>query len=146
MTNETKPNKQDILSAAHDVFKAHNATHVATAGGPLSPWILGVYFATQGEQIVFFLETAGKSLANVRANPRVALSFSENDAMKDFVQLYGSAEILPDSEEPNVRQLLEAKMPWFKTYTPVTPVRVRPHQILVSSFSRGWFPAQKVEF
>ncbi len=65
--------------------------------------------------------------------------------MKDFLQASGEAVILSDSEEPEVRELIVKKMPWFKTYTPVTPVRVDVKKFFVSSLESSWFPAKELE-
>ncbi len=70
---------------------------------------------------------------------------SENDATKDFVQGAGRLVVLPESEMPKVLERLQAKMPWFRTYTPTVAVRVEVQRYYVSSFSRGWFPAKVIE-
>ena len=54
-------------------------------------------------------------------------------------------EILPDSDEPEVRKLIVDKMPWFQTFTPVSPVRIRVKKYFVTSLQKGWFPAKVLE-
>ena len=44
-----------------------------------------------------------------------------------------------------VRELIVKKMPWFKTYTPVTPVRLDIKKFYVSSLESSWFPAKELE-
>ena len=63
--------------------------------------------------------------------------------MKDFVQARAVAEVLPPTLEPEVRARLLAKMSWYQTYTPVTPVRLDIEEALVSSLAKGWFPARR---
>lgn len=123
----------------------HAACVLATAGGPISPWVLGVYFAHEGSDLYLVLEQSGRTLANLRVDPRVAVLISDNDATKDFVQAQGIAEVLPGSDEDRVRQRILAKLPWFATYTPIVPVRVRLLEASVTSLSRGWFPGHKVK-
>jgi succinate dehydrogenase/fumarate reductase-like Fe-S protein len=65
--------------------------------------------------------------------------------MQDFLQAQGEVEILPDSEEPAVRKLIVDKMPWFQTYTPVSPVRIRVKKYFITSLEKGWFPAKVLE-
>jgi len=128
---------------AGTVLAENDAISLATTGGEYSPWILGAYFAreTSSLDLLLFLEEGGKSMANVRKNPRVAFSISKNDAQQDFVQGRGLVEI---ADEPTVRSALLAKMPWYKTYTPVVPIRIRVEEMFVSSLARGWFPARRI--
>ena len=128
-----------------EILKGNDAIMVSTTGGEYSPWILGAYFASKDIDIYLLLETHGKTMANLRKNLSVAISISKNDAMQDFLQAIGDAEILPDSEEPEVRKLILDKMPWFQTFTPVTPVRVRVKKYFVTSLQNGWFPAKVLE-
>jgi len=128
-----------------EILKGNDAIMVSTTGGEYSPWILGAYFASKDIDIYLLLETQGKTMANLRKNLSVAISISKNDAMQDFLQAIGDAEILPDSEEPEVRKLILDKMPWFQTFTPVTPVRVRVKKYFVTSLQNGWFPAKVLE-
>lgn len=142
----TKPSRMEVLAALHAVYDENDALSLATAGGTISPWVLGAYFAHDGNDLYVFLEQSGRSLQNIQQDARVAFVISKNDANKDFVQAQARAEILPANDENFVRALLEKKMPWFKTYTPVVPVRLVPLEVSVSSLARGWFPAQKVVF
>ncbi len=135
----------EIKEKVLKIFSENDAVTVATTGGELSPWAAGAYFATDDLKIYLLLETHGKSFANIKENRHVAVCISKNDAMKDFLQASGKAVILSDSEEPEVRELIVKKMPWFKTYTPVTPVRIDVKKFYVSSFESSWFPAKELE-
>ncbi|MEZ4367264.1 MAG: pyridoxamine 5'-phosphate oxidase family protein [Kofleriaceae bacterium] len=132
----------EILARAEAVFAANDAVQLATSGGPISPWVLGAYFAHDGADLYLFVEQRGKTAANLRASDRVAFVVSENDAMKDFVQGHGRAVMLDADQADEVRARLLAKMPWFQTYTPVMPVRLEPTELYVSSLAAGWFPAK----
>jgi nitroimidazol reductase NimA-like FMN-containing flavoprotein (pyridoxamine 5'-phosphate oxidase superfamily) len=139
----TEPTNADVLERAFQVFAHNNALSLATAGGAYSPWILGAYFVHDGPDLLLFLETHGKSLANVAEKAQVAFSVSENDAMKDFVQGRGEARVLPPGDAETVLRAMTTKMPWFKLYTPSTPVRIRTQELFVSSFASQWFPAKR---
>lgn len=128
-----------------EILKNNDAIMIASTGGEYSPWILGAYFASKDIDIYVLLETHGKTFANIRNNKSVAISISKNDAMQDFLQAHGEVEILPDSEEPEVRKLIVDKLPWFQTYTPVSPVRIRVKKYFVTSLQNGWFPAKVLE-
>ena len=136
------PPAAEILARAHQVFASNDAIQLATAGGPISPWVLGAYFVHDGADLYLFVETNGKTAANLAANPTVAFVVSKNDASQDFVQGRGRAVRLPDADEPAVRARLLAKMPWFQTYTPVMPMRIEVDELYVSSLGAGWFPAR----
>ena len=137
--------KEEIRNKISEILNSNDAMTIASTGGKFSPWILGVYFASSELSVFVLLESDGKTLANLRINKNVAICISKNDAMQDFMQGYGEAEILDLSKEPEVRQMILNKMPWFQTFTPVTPVRIDVHEYFVSSLSKGWFPAKRYE-
>ena len=127
------------------IFSENTAIMVATTGGEYSPWILGAYFGTDGLDIYLLLEKHGKTMANLEVNKDVAIVISQNDAMKDFLQGRGKVEILSDDEDARVRQTILDKMPEFRTYTPVSPVKVHISKFFVTSLELGWFPAKVLE-
>jgi nitroimidazol reductase NimA-like FMN-containing flavoprotein (pyridoxamine 5'-phosphate oxidase superfamily) len=133
--------KEKILK----VFSENNAIMIATTGGEYSPWILGAYFVNDGLDIYHVLEKSGKTMSNLEHNKNVAISISQNDATKDFLQGYGTIEILSDDEDARVRAMLTEKMPWFQTYTPVSPCVIRIKKFFVTSLEMGWFPAKTLE-
>lgn len=135
------PTRDEILGVARAVYAGTNAIELATVGADGAPWVLGAYFVHDGDDLLLFLEASGSSLQNVLREPRVAFVASQHDAMKDFVQGRGTAVRLSDSDEAKVRARLLEKMPWYVTYTPVVPLRVRVTDLRVSSLQRGWFPA-----
>lgn len=144
MTDEVS--RDQILETARAAYAANNAITIASTGGAHSPWVLGAYFAHEGDTPLVFLEVAGKTMANLRVSPRVAYVVSANDAMQDFVQASAIAEVLPASEYDRVMASLVEKMPWFKLYTECVPVRLKPTEVFVSSFAKNWFPAKRVAF
>lgn len=137
--------KEEVKEKIAEILKSNDAMNISTTGGKYSPWILGVYFVSEELTLYVLLETEGKSMANLKINNNVAISISKNDAMQDFLQGYGKAVILDSSKEPEVREMILAKMPWFQTFTPVTPVRIEIKEYFVSSLSKGWFPAKRYE-
>ncbi|MDZ4711463.1 MAG: pyridoxamine 5'-phosphate oxidase family protein [bacterium] len=133
--------KEKIL----EIYRSNDAATIATTGGEYSPWIIGAYFANDDLKMYLFIDTLGKSMANMKVNNSVAVSISKNDATQDFLQGIGEIIILDGSEEAGIRKMLTEKMSWFKTYTPVTPVRIDIRKFYVSSFKDGWFPAKELE-
>jgi hypothetical protein len=137
----------EVRAAAAALFAEVPSIQVATLGGPYTPWILGAYFTTAPDEpleLLLMVEKHGKSMKNLRADPRVAFTVNTGDAMHDFAQGAGRAEVLDDDAAPLFLERLVAKMPWFKLYTPCAPVRIRVEELFVTSFSRGWMPAQRL--
>ena len=142
---EQQATPEQIKEKILGIFKANDAISIASTGGEYSPWILGAYFASDDLTIYCFLETAGKSYRNIFLNKNIAISISKNDAMQDFLQGKGTVEMLPNEDDDKVRSMILAKMPWFKTYTPVAPCRIKIDKFFVTSLSSGWFPAKVLE-
>ena len=142
---EQQATSEQIKEKILEIFKANDAISIASTGGEYSPWILGAYFATDGLTIYCFLEMAGKSYRNIFLNKNIAISISKNDAMQDFLQGKGTIEMLATEEDDKVRNMLLAKMPWFKTYTPVAPCKIKIDKFFVTSLASGWFPAKVLE-
>ena len=115
----------EIKKAVLEILENHNALSLATTSSEYSPWILSVYFANDDFDIYFFLEESGKTIRNIAINKNVAIAISQNDATKDFLQAYGQITILRKEDDEFVRNMLIARMPWFQTYTPVFPVKLK---------------------
>lgn len=131
-----------IADRVRSLYAEHQALMLATSGGPVSPWITGVYFASDDLDPLLLIERAGKAYQNLRESPVVAFSISRNDAAHDFLQARAVARVLPDAEEDAVRARLVAKMPEFRTFTPCVAVRLEVTDLYVSSLASGWFPAK----
>ena len=139
----------EVRAVAEATLAANNAVQLATLGGPYTPWILGAYFthaSSDGLDLLLMVEKHGKTMLNLVADPREAFAVNQGDATRDFRQGHGRAQILDDAESDAVVEALVAKMPWFKLYTPCSPVRVRVHELFVTSFARGWMPARRLSF
>lgn len=135
----------EVENKIKEIMSANNAIMLATTGTDYSPWILGAYFVNDGLDIYLLLEKGGKSFANISANKNVAYSISQNDATKDFLQGKAVVEVLPDSEEAKVREMLVNKMPWYQTFVPMVPVKIVASKLFVTSLQNGWFPAKVLE-
>jgi len=141
--------RAEILAAVETLFSGSNAIQLATLGGPHTPWILGAYFAsTVDDQVTIsvMVEKHGKSMQNLVADQRVAFTVNSGDAMQDFAQGSGVATVHSGVEAPEMMALLTAKMPWYQLYTPCAPVTIAVDKLFLTSFSRGWMPAQKLSW
>lgn len=138
-------NSSELIDKINEVFESNNAIMLATTGGSYSPWILGAYYTTEELSIYLLLEKGGKSFANLDINKNVAYSISQNDATKDFIQGQAVVTVLPDEDEPKVREMLLKKMPWYRTFVPMVPIRIDSKKIFVTSLKKNWFPARVLE-
>lgn len=135
----------EVEAKIKEIMKTSNAIMLATTGTDFSPWILGAYYVNEGIDIYLLVEKGGKSFANIVENKNAAYSISQNDATKDFLQGKAVVEILPDEDEYKVRKMLVDKMPWYQTFVPMTPIKIKSSKIFVTSLQNGWFPAKVLE-
>lgn len=135
--------QDEVKNAALEVLSQYKACTLATAVDGL-PWASSVFFANEGLTLYLILEEKGKSMTNIRSNPKVALAI--DDRIPDrFIQVAGVAELLEGSEAARARQVVYEKLPTYKPFfesVPTSMVRVRPKVLCVSDIPRGWFPAK----
>ena len=66
---------------------ATNKTLVLSTSASDRPWIAGAYFAESDPfHLTLILETAGRSLANIRVNPNVAVAVSLRSPFDLYLQ------------------------------------------------------------
>ncbi|MGH2574581.1 MAG: pyridoxamine 5'-phosphate oxidase family protein [Ignavibacteria bacterium] len=138
-------NLTEVSEKIIEVLTSNNAIMLATTGGEYSPWVLGAYYTSEGLAIYLMVEKGGKSFANIKENKSVAFSISKNDATQDFIQGKGIVAVLPDEDEPKVREMLLKKMSWYQTFVPMVPIRIDVQKYFVTSLQKGWFPAKVLE-
>lgn len=141
----TESLNNEVEHKIKEVMEGNNAIMLATTGTDYSPWILGAYYVSDGLDIYLLVEKGGKSFANMLANKQAAYSISQNDATKDFIQGKATVKILPDDDEPRIREMLVNKMPWYQTFVPMVPVKIESSKIFATSLQNGWFPAKVLE-
>jgi len=121
---------------------------LATAGGPVSPWITAAYFVEDGVAAVhLILERGGKGMKNISVNPRVAIAVDGNDPFQTFTQAEGTARVLEGETAAQALEKLKTKVP------EIAPLLVGPHWVirieisrwLLTSFAHGWFPAKEIK-
>ncbi|GAC1344575.1 MAG: hypothetical protein NVSMB23_19650 [Myxococcales bacterium] len=136
-----------VDAALRDLLARSKVLKLATAGGPVSPWITSTYFVEDGPaRIHLILERTGKGMANVRANPRVALAVDDATPFTIFAQAEGSVRVLEGDAAALRLAALRAKVP------EIEPLLMGPHFVveiavsrwLVTSFPDGWFPAKEL--
>ena len=140
--NETPSLEQLALD-----FLAENATlRIATAGGPVSPWIAGAFFSESGLfRLRLVLETHGKTMKNIRADDRVAVIVAD-DPYGLFLQGEGTARVVEGQQDADVRAALLQKDPRVGPLldAPIQAVHVEITRWFVTDVSRGWLPAKEI--
>ncbi len=134
-----------VRAALAELLAGQKTLKLATAGGPVSPWITGTYFAESNPFTLHFtLEKAGKGMANVTANPRVAVAVDTNNPFAIFAQGEGTARILTGAASEAQLAALRKKIPEIEPLLAgqLHVMAVDIKRWLVTSFPQGWFPAK----
>jgi len=134
-----------VEQALADLLSRNKSLKLATAGGPVSPWITGTYFIAEGLFTLFLtLEKTGKGMANVRANPRVALAIDDSDPFKLFVQAEGKASVVDPAVAQPLYAGLRKKIPEIEPLLAgdLNMMRIDVTTWRATSFPDGWFPAR----
>jgi len=130
-----------------ELLKNLKVLKLATAGGPVSPWITSTYFVEDGAaRLHLILERTGKGMRNIRENPRVAVAVDSASPFAAFAQAEGTAHILEGPQATARLAALRAKVP------EIEPLLMGPHHVielaisrwLVTSFPDGFFPAREL--
>ena len=128
-------------------FLAKNKTlRIATAGGPVSPWIAGAFFSEDGLfRLRLVLETHGKTMTNIRADDRVAVIVAD-DPYGFFLQGEGRVRVVDGQEEADVRTALRQKAPEVAPLldAPIRAVHVEIGRWFATDVTRGWLPAKEI--
>ena len=119
---------------------------IATAGGPVSPWIAGAFFSESGLfRLRLVLETHGKTMSNIRADNRVAVIVAD-DPYGLFLQGEGTARVVDGEQEADVREALLQKDPRVGPLlgAPIQAVHVEITRWFATDLSKGWLPAKEI--
>ncbi|HMV70402.1 MAG TPA: pyridoxamine 5'-phosphate oxidase family protein [Myxococcota bacterium] len=130
-----------------DLLGRNKTLKIATAGGPLSPWIGGAYYAERdlfALQVV--LETHGNAMRNVQADERVAIMIAGDSPYAMFVQGEARAVIVDGDEAAAARSALLAKNPEMEPFFsfPLRHVRLDVRRWRVTDVPKGWIPAKEL--
>lgn len=142
------PSLPKVRAALTRLLAGQKTMKLATAGGPISPWVTATYFVEGDPFTLFFtLEKRGKGMANVAANPRVAVAVDSNDPFTVFAQAEGTARILEGPEAQTRLGSLIIKVPEIQPLLrgELNVVAVDVNRWHVTSFPDGWFPAKTLQ-
>lgn len=112
------------------------------------PWGAGVFFAESGLfDLSLVLEEHGRTLHNIRRNPRVALVVSSGNPFEPFLQGAADAELLEDDEEVKATtDALRTKAPQIEPLlgAPMVAVRLHVRRWRATDVVNGWLPGKEL--
>ncbi|HTM21357.1 MAG TPA: pyridoxamine 5'-phosphate oxidase family protein [Kofleriaceae bacterium] len=127
---------------------AGNAT-LTLATADVAPWVAAAYFAEDGAFVLdLMLEARGRTLANLRARPAIAVMLQDGNPMSPFAQGEGVAEVLAGTGVADeVRSRIIRKTPASAPLVGLPeqyPVRLRIARWRVTDVPAGWLPAREL--
>ena len=131
-----------------ELLRAHRTLVLASTGGPVSPWIAAAYFAEADPfTLQLAIETGGKTMANLRADPRIAVMVAGPHPFALFAQGEGlvTIERPGTAAHARIRAELIAKAPEMEPFfaAPMEHLRLRLRRWLLTDVTRGWLPARE---
>jgi Pyridoxamine 5'-phosphate oxidase len=125
---------------------AGRATLFLSTAAQDAPWGAGTFFAEDGLfELAIVLEPHGTTLANLRANPRVAVVVSSGSPFEPFLQGEGTAaELTEEAEVEATKAGLLAKAPEVAPFlqTPLVAVALRIRRWRATDVASGWLPGK----
>jgi len=130
-----------------DLLAAHSTVKVATYGPEAGPWISAAYFVEESAySLALMFESGGRTFANMKANPRVALMLENGNAMALFGQAEGRARVVDGAGE-RFRDAIIAKTPDSAPLVSLPgqlPVRIEVVRWKLTDVPGGWLPAREL--
>jgi nitroimidazol reductase NimA-like FMN-containing flavoprotein (pyridoxamine 5'-phosphate oxidase superfamily) len=126
---------------------ATNKTLVLSTSANDRPWIAGAYFAESDPfHLALLLETAGRSLANIRFNPNVAATVSLRSPFDLYLQGEGDAEMLDNDEQLQAaKDAVRAKAPEIELLKfRAAAVRMTIRHWRATDVVIGWRPGKEL--
>jgi hypothetical protein len=137
-----------MLEAAIVRLLSSNATlKVATATHRGAPWVATAFFAEDGPfSLYVLLEARGRTLANLEANPRVAVMIENGDAFSLFAQGSGVPKRVEERHD-EIREMIAQKTPASASMVALpnlVAVRIDVEGWRLTDVSAGWIPAKEL--
>jgi nitroimidazol reductase NimA-like FMN-containing flavoprotein (pyridoxamine 5'-phosphate oxidase superfamily) len=129
------------------LLKQTATVKISTASHRGAPWVAAAFFAEDGPfSLRVLLEARGRTLANLRANPRVALMIENGNAFSLFAQAEGSVKLV-EQEHALVRDAIAKKTPASARMVALpnlVVVRIDVECWRLTDVSAGWLPAKEL--
>lgn len=126
-----------------------NATlKLGTASAEAEPWIATAYFAEKDLfTLQVLIENTGRTLTNLRANPKLALLIENGDAMALFGQASAAAVVIDDQHE-QVRAAIAEKTPASAPLVGLEgliAVQFNVQRWRLTHVAAGWIPGKELQ-
>ena len=111
------------------------------------PWGAGTFFAESDSfTLSLVLEAQGRTLANIKANPDVAIVVSNGDPYAPFLQGHATAVVLGDDDKARTCESIVAKAPQSAPFmdAPIVPVSLQVSKWRVTDVVNGWLPGKEL--
>ena len=127
---------------------AGSSTFFLSTAGEDGPWGAGTFFAEHGMfELSLIVERHGRTLRNLRQDPRVAMVVSTGDPFAPFLQGSADVEILEDDAQIQATgEFIQAKDPQIAPLlgAPVVALRLHVNLWKVTDVTKGWLPAREL--
>ena len=137
----------EVEAKVRDVLGALPSLFLATSGD--EPWVAGGFFAESDPfTLSMVLETGGTTLANIKANPRVAVVVSSGSPFEPFLQGSADVTLVEDpGETEEIKKALLAKAPQVEPFfgAPIQAVRLHVRCWRATDVTSGWLPGKVLE-
>lgn len=129
------------------VLESRPSLFMATNGD--EPWVAGGFFAESDPfTLSMVLERGGTTLANIKANPRVALAVSSGSPFEAFLQGSADVALVDDpAETDEIKKALVAKAPEIEPFfgAPLQAVRLHVRRWRATDVTSGWLPGKVID-
>jgi len=136
----------EVKNTVRELLATNKALFLSTCAND-RPWVAGVYFAeSDAFHLTLIFETDGRSLANIRINPHIAVSVSTGSAFDLYLQGEGDAEVLAGGEHLDAaRNAVRAKAPEIELLKfRAAAVRVTIRHWRATDVTLGWRPGKEL--
>jgi nitroimidazol reductase NimA-like FMN-containing flavoprotein (pyridoxamine 5'-phosphate oxidase superfamily) len=136
----------EVKNTVRELLATNKALFLSTSAND-RPWVAGVYSAeSDAFHLTLILETDGRSLANIRVNPQIAVTVSTGSAFDLYLQGEGDAEVLAGDEQFDAaRNAVRAKAPEIELLKiRAAAVRVTIRHWRATDVTLGWRPRKEL--
>jgi|GEM_PF-3992727 len=139
--SEVEEKVRNVLEGSSSLFLSTTASD--------EPWVAGAFFAEVDLlTLVMVLELHGKSLTNIRSNPRAAVVVSSGSPFEPYLQGAADVVIVDDDQElEGVKRALLKKAPQIEPFfaAPLAAVRLHMRMWRATDVVNGWLPGKELK-
>lgn len=139
--------EKEVEDKVRELLAGAKSLYLSTTAGD-APWGAGAHFAEVDPfTLLLVLEASGRTLSNIRANPRVAMVVSSGAPYDPFLQGDADVEVVTDeAEDQQIRSALLAKVPEIEPFlhAPLVAVRLLVRRWRATDVPNGWLPGREI--